>query len=413
MHQYTPLSAENRATGGIGILIYGVVLYLALKSLYLGVKSKSTKRFFVSTVFLSVFEFPRYFALLIEGKYSSRTAYCFHILAGIFFFIAFSIVCRQWSGLLQLGSYFRVVYGIHGLIISNVTFAAVDIVSIVLCATSSTLLSFFSSTGFEVVTFIEGVRNCVYSGFLAYYGVKLVRRFWHFSVLEQQAAAQKRGNAFFGLLLTASGSEGNVFTKVVLRLTSVLVLSSVCFLARLCMLMAKMIAIHSSSQLTSRSFALFGLGWFLLADFVPRALPALAFIFLMRTKRPARDQIKDTNNSFQFARLAGDEGQSDSGGDAYSLGAMPASRVEAMLPRRDRPQTAQRGRDEEDGQTIISFNTMHGGHGGASADEDGGYSDADDEDEDDDDEDGENAIDRFFSILTFSAAGSGAPTTGL
>lgn len=408
MHQYTPLSTEYRVTGGIGVLIYGVVLYLASKSLYLGVKSKSTKRFFVSTVALSVFEFPRYFALLIEGKYSSRTAYCFHILAGIFFFIAFSIVCRQWSGLLQLGSYFRVVYGIHGLIISNVTFAAVDIVSIVLCATSPTLLSFFSSTGFEVVTFIEGMRNCVYSGFLAYYGIKLVRRFWHFSVLEQQAAAQKRGNAFFGLLLTASGTEGNVFTKVVLRLTSVLVLSSVCFLARLCMLMAKMIAIHTSSQLTSRSFALFGFGWFLLADFIPRALPALAFIFLMRTKRPARDQIKDTNRSFQFARLAHDEGEG--GGDAYSLGAMTTSPMEAILPRQDRQQTAQRGGDEEDGQTIISFNTMHGGHGDASADDDGGYFDA--EDEDDDDEDGENAIDRFFSILTFSAAGTGASTTG-
>jgi hypothetical protein len=254
----------------------------------------------------------------IQENYTSRIAYCFHIISGIFFFIAFSIVCRQWSGLLQLGQYFKVVYGIRGLIVTNIVFGFVDFISMILCATSPSLQAYFDSTGFEVVTFIEGVRNCVYSMFLSYYGLKLVHRFWHFSLLEQQVAAQKRGRALFGLFLTATGTEGNVFTKVVLRLTSCLVITSACFFSRICMLVAKMVALHATSSPTQTTpdFTLFGLLWFVFSDFIPRAVPTLAFIFLMRTKRPARDQIKETagshsgganSNSFQFVRLAGDD----------------------------------------------------------------------------------------------------------
>lgn len=96
--------------------------------------------------------------MAVQGDYNSEVAYCFHIFAGVFYFAAFSLVCRQWSGLLQLGSYFRAVYGRQGLIISNVLFAIVDLVAVIACATAPSLSSFFSSTGFEVITFIEGVR---------------------------------------------------------------------------------------------------------------------------------------------------------------------------------------------------------------------------------------------------------------
>ncbi len=413
MHQYYPLSGEYIATGVIGILVYVGIVYLSAVSIFLGIKSKSTKRFFVSVILMGILELPRYLAMAIQGSYVSQAAYCFHILSGIFFFIAFSIVCRQWSGLLQLGSYFRVVYGVHGLIISNVVFAVIDVIAVILCATSSSLQAYFTSTGFEILTFIEGVRNCVYSVFLAYYGVKLVRRFWHFSLLEQQAAAQKRGKVFFGMLRTANDSEGNVFTKVVLRLTSVLLLSTVCFASRLCMLMAKMIALHTSSQLTSPDSALFGLVWFIFADFVPRALPTLAFIFLMRTKRPARDQIKEGNNAamgddFGFVRLS--TGDEELGG---------GSRAEAMLKKKDS------GSQGDNDETVISLSSMHDHQAAAGntgtghsryehvgTDNDSEYSD----DDGDEDEEGSSAVDRFFSLLAFSGgvggAGQGRPLGG-
>lgn len=419
IHQYFPLPGEYLATGVVGILIYTLIVYLSVQSIVLGIKSKSTKRFFIAIIIMSTLEFPRYVCLAVQENYSSKVAYSFHILAGIFFFIAFSIVCRQWSGLLQLGSYFNAIYGLNGLLVANITFAVVDILSVVMCAMSPTLFDYFSSTGYEIVTFIEGIRNCVYAVFLSYYGVKLVRRFWHFSILEQQVAAQKRGSAMFGFLLTANGTEGNVFTKVVLRLTSVLVLTTVCFTSRVCMLMAKMIAIHSNLLLTSPDFTMYGMLWFIFADFIPRAVPSLAFIFLMKTKKPARDQIKSADpgaDDFQFVRLAGDEAESANS----SHGLMESGRMHAGTT----------GADNE--ETTVTLNTMHNAGTGSS----GRYEqlsamksptqttagpgapkpaftineEEEDAYEEDDDEDGENAIDRFFSILSLSATRPPAKT---
>mmetsp|Transcript_16593 Transcript_16593/g.28088 ORF Transcript_16593/g.28088 Transcript_16593/m.28088 type:complete len:646 (-) Transcript_16593:1855-3792(-) len=311
--QYHPLPGEFVATGLVGLILYTVVIYFAVESVKKGIKSKSTKRFFYCVICMALLELPRYFVMAVQRSYTSTVAYCFHLLAGIFFFVAFSIVCRQWSGLLQLGSYFRAVYGLRGLVASNISFAVVDVVAVVACASASSLYAFFNSTQFEVITFIEGVRNVVYSTFLAFYGVKLVRRFWHFSRIERQAATRKDILAYI-CYCTPTNVQDAVFTTVVLRMTSVLVLSSICFILRVCMLIAKMVAVHNTSSITSPEFTLFGFLWFCCSDFLPRTAPTLAFIFLMRTKRPAKD-MKQTalhkhapgDDDFQFVQLSGND----------------------------------------------------------------------------------------------------------
>lgn len=217
------------------------------------------------------------------------------------------------------GTYFRAVYGLNGLIVTNVVFAIIDVVAVIACATYSTLQAYFDSLGFEILTFIEGVRNVVYSVFLAYYGVKLVRRFWHFSKIERQSLRVQKQTCFQLWISSFSDSTDNgtreaVFTKVLLRLTTVLILSTVCFMVRVCMLLAKMVALHSDSYLTSPSFTLFGILWFIVSDFIPRVLPCLAFILLMKTKRqPTKDMNavpssrKNSLSAFQFISLIGED----------------------------------------------------------------------------------------------------------
>ena len=111
---YYPSSEEYLSIGIIGMFLYSVLICLSSLSLMRLLslsKSKSTKRFFTCIIIMSVCELPRYTVMVITRSYSSEITYCFHIVAGFFFFLAFSIVCQQWSGLLQLGTYFSVVYG--------------------------------------------------------------------------------------------------------------------------------------------------------------------------------------------------------------------------------------------------------------------------------------------------------------
>mmetsp|Transcript_33248 Transcript_33248/g.48108 ORF Transcript_33248/g.48108 Transcript_33248/m.48108 type:complete len:482 (-) Transcript_33248:92-1537(-) len=339
---YTPSSIENRITGVVGLFIFLVLFTLSIiwllarrgKSQAINKINKSTKSYFTCIMIMSLFELPRYLFLAIQGSYTSRTAYCCHIVGGIFFFVAFSILCRQWSGLLRLGAYFRVLYGIHGLVVSNLFFATVDIIGIIACASSPSLESFFVSIAFTIFTFIEGCRNVVYSVFLTFYGLKLISRFWYFSNLERQqctSSLDRHGSSLMDFIefvasLRVQTSE-SVFKIVVVRVTFVLLLCTACFLSRVSMLVAKMAALHSSAQVTSAYFSLFGLGWFVFADFVPRALPSLACLLLLSLRRPGSRSGKGqqegsgpTNFSlqpplpqrsrskeFQFVRLAKDE----------------------------------------------------------------------------------------------------------
>ena len=80
------------------------------------------------------------------------------------------------------------------------------------------------------------------------------------------------------------------------------------------MLFLKMVALHSSTVITSNRFRLFGLFWFVLADFVPRGLPMLAFIALMMYSR--RDT--GSNLSREFLDPTG-KAMSENGFQEYEL----------------------------------------------------------------------------------------------
>jgi hypothetical protein len=336
---YYPPPQENVATGVIGILIFMFIASLCVTSILQGFKSLSTRQFFITMLVMSLFELPRYFDLAVDASYTSIACYCFHIVAGPFFFLGYSIVCWQWSGLLELGSYFKAVYGYNGLLVVNVAFVIIDFTGLIICATCPSLATYFASTAFVVLTFLEACRNLIYSSFLSFYGLKLVRRFSQFSKRELQTQ----------LTLTSSDDqpqsgcckcacpcqpmkEDQVFTRVVTRLTSVLLLVTFCFFLRFIMLIAKMAELHTEKEYTNHVFTLFGLLWFTLADFIPRAVPALAFIFLMRQKRPSQkaNPVAESSeatrsismsNAFEFGRMqtSDEETGNDGGGSLIIL----------------------------------------------------------------------------------------------
>ncbi len=82
-----------------------------------------------------------------------------------------------------------------------------------------------------------------------------------------------------------------------------------CFLLRVAMLIVKIVAIHTDRAVTTPSFAIFGVLWSLLSDFIPRVLPSLAFMYLMRTKRPRGTQ---TPTSLARPRAGCSGGRGDS-----------------------------------------------------------------------------------------------------
>lgn len=306
--QQRPTPIEYEVTGSVGTVLYSFIFLFTLYAFRGGIKSRTSRRFFIVISIMSCFELPRFIALWVEKSYSSPTAqktYVVHMMASSFFFVAFSIVCHQWSGLLKLGSYSRMIYSTHALIGVNAVFLVVDVIGIAACLSEASLASFFESEPFEIFTFLEAVRNVVYSSMLLFFGVRLVSRFWHYSSIEQ-VSSQGSHPSF----------DNSVFMQAVVRLTILLSISTFCFFLRVIMLAAKMAAFHTSHKITSKSFPLFGFWWFTFSDFIPRAIPSLAFIVIMQTRRMVKDSRRAisvgaaadaSNEDFQFVPLAGAE----------------------------------------------------------------------------------------------------------
>ena len=221
----------------------------------------------------------------------------------------------------------------NGLIILNSVFITVDVSSIAICISSNSLHSFFKGTAFVSLTFIEGLKNLIFSGILCFFGIKLVIRFYKFKNLEKKTAASAssgaaiiRGGTYvatgenFGAtggsvsssssssssspmhmhtmspssqsqsqhtphtmhtLSKSSETEGSVFSHALFRITFVVTISTLCFAIRVCMLIAKMTSLHANMTITTHSFPLFGLAWFTLSDFIPRCTPCFCFISIM------------------------------------------------------------------------------------------------------------------------------------
>jgi hypothetical protein len=286
---YFPDETEFRVVGAVGITIYSIIGLLAIYLLSFRVKNKTSRKFFALIIGMCCCELPRYYNIAVYRDYASTLTYGIHLMAASFFFAAFSIVCYQWSGLLELGSYSRAIYSKPALLAINIIFCANDIINSAFCILSNDLLAYFVSTSYAIYVMVEAVRNLIFSTFLSYYGLRLIRRFWHFSNIDARSKLSVTGKKgcclwFYGLLVRSEASS--VFTTAVVRLTVVLCIATFCFLLRVVMLILKLVAYHDDSfSVTSTFFPLFGLLWFTLCDFIPRALPTISFMILMQSNK--------------------------------------------------------------------------------------------------------------------------------
>ena len=301
---------EYTAVGILGILLFSFILGIAVYLFWqeMGESASLTKQLFLTMlVIMSLMEMPRYYALAVTGSYDSQGAYSCHIIAGVFFFAAFSMLCKQWCEILQAGdtagrsTILVVFYGKQGLIVSNVAFIIDDIVTLGICLSCASLDDFFHSTDFYVYTLLEGFRNIFYSALLLYYGVVLAHRLGNIDF-----SIRGVGRFWDYIQHLRDDSTDHVLALKVFRISAVLALCTACFLLRVSMLIIKVATLDYNTNL---SFSTFGLVWFTLADFIPRVVPCLALMFMVRTatKRPPNESQKRT--------LASDREDSMSPGD--------------------------------------------------------------------------------------------------
>jgi hypothetical protein len=211
----------------------------------------------------------------VTQKYDWRSLYIIHIISGGLFFAAFSIVCIQWSSLLKFGSYVKILFSRNVIIIINFLFIILDLAAIVMCAMESSLVDFFESDFFYVYIFGDALKNISFSLLLAFYGIRLIMKFYRYSTIELNE------NEAAGVF----NRNQSVFSTALSRLTVTVIIASFCFVTRLVMLILKSIALNSDDTITSEKFTLFGFYWFCFSDFIPRVLPSITFVLLMRSKR--------------------------------------------------------------------------------------------------------------------------------
>lgn len=197
-----------------------------------------------------------------------------------------------------------------------------------ICGSSSSLQDYFHSSAFIVFNCIEAFKNVIYFGILSSYGILLVRKLWNYSYEERMHGVTISSIIydFFDCFKPVQGkemistttddetnhstsdslsrrsshtNEPTVFLAVVLRFTNVLITSLLCFFLRVIMIIVKIVSLSIHRKITNPNFARFGVGWFFCTDFIPRVIPSLAFMYLMRTKRPkeARRSIYNKSNN--------------------------------------------------------------------------------------------------------------------
>jgi hypothetical protein len=202
------------------------------------------------------------------------------------------------------------------LIASNVLFDIIDIIALCWCASEPNLKDYFKSTEYLAFNTIEGLKNIVYFGVLFYHGVLLLRKLWNHSYEERMrgsSVSKVVHNYFDGFRRTSSSNyedfdsssgpsrisrsvndkDAAVFLTVVVRLTLVLFLCFLCFSLRVAMEIVKIVFSTYPGGITTESFTHNGVAWFFCSDFIPRVIPSLAFMYLMRKKKQDRQQHLD------------------------------------------------------------------------------------------------------------------------
>jgi hypothetical protein len=331
---YKPLPPELLAVGVVGILLYSLVFFCAVTSLWRTAQNWTVKMFFALLLVMAALEIPRYAEVAVTSSYSSQPSYALHILAGSVFFGAFGIVCYQWGKLLEIGGSFvsRSILSVKSLFVAVGVFTVVDVIAVGLCGSAPDLRTFFGSPSFVSITVVEAVKNLVYSTLLMGSGISLVCKLWHYSSDERQHTSLwtvvKNSLLWSGVehehtaplaqhsfddeeetkeldieadvvpqhapasaVPTPPADQGTMLLSAVVRITWVLALTSVCFALRISMMVVKIVVLYTDAPVTTRSFTLFGFVWMLLADFIPRVVPSLFLMLLMRNKRTiAQDQ---------------------------------------------------------------------------------------------------------------------------
>jgi len=213
-----------------------------------------------------------------------------------------------------VGTYFNFLYSKYGLIVSNVLFDILDIFSLCWCASEPNLKDYFESIEYLAFNSLEAIKNIVYFGVLFYHGVLLLRKLWNHSYEERMrgsSVSKVVHNYFDGFRISGSNyddfdsSSGPpiarpandmdtaVFLTVVVRLTIVLFLCFLCFSLRVAMEIVKIVYSRRPGGITTESFTHNGVAWFFCSDFIPRVIPSLAFMYLMRKKKQDKQQHLD------------------------------------------------------------------------------------------------------------------------
>jgi hypothetical protein len=198
-----------------------------------------------------------------------------------------------------------VMYSMPGLLLANAAFGLSDVVAMIVCGQSNSLNSFFQSSYYEVYTFIDTLKNLFYSGLLAFYGLKLIMKFYRYSSIElsERLFADREMASGTDHSGRVSGSnKASVFSTALYRLTVVLAIATVSFFIRVFMLVLKTAALHTDTTVSSPTAPLFGFLWFTFSDFIPRCLPSFALVYLMKAKkRSVRRDYTSSNRTGGFA----------------------------------------------------------------------------------------------------------------
>ena len=179
----------------IGIIGVSLFSFLSIVTCYASIiaRNKNSKYMFLFACIFSVFDLPRYVALIIQKAYINQITYSFHMIAGIFYFISLSFACYLLHDAVDISGSTssplkslanekkflieQVLFDHKTLIISNVIYDLIVIVAVVMCINSKSLDLFFEdSIIYEIYTYYEAVIIVMYTLCLLYFGFILRSR---------------------------------------------------------------------------------------------------------------------------------------------------------------------------------------------------------------------------------------------
>ncbi|KAJ1423693.1 hypothetical protein B484DRAFT_104149 [Ochromonadaceae sp. CCMP2298] len=308
--------------GTSGVVMFSALLLLTLFWSFCA-KNKYSRRLFVSSTLMCALELPRYALLIAEEEYTSRWGYISHLLASVFFFMAFTCVIyllhdavdlSQASSPLtslvttpenMLGS---VVIDKRVVVAMNILFFLYTVLACVDCMFYGSLYDFFhKSVIFEVFTILDAVKNLVVGAAFLAYGCSLLSRV---QVFYEVAIAQCPSGQ--------GGQDAQMVRKlrrVVRRLIAVMIVCIVAFALRTIMLVVKSLAVEEGDYEVGWMPS-YGMLWWVFSDFLPRGIPIVAFLLIFGG--PSRDRVRDsTKQAIDAVRaISHSTGSGGSGSDS-------------------------------------------------------------------------------------------------